>query len=480
MNDVESQPVPASVTALSIPAQRGSIWAFVRSALAGDRMDEIASGSLRRAIPLLAIPMVLEMSMESLFAIVDVLFVASLGAAAVASVGLTESMMALLYAISFGIAMPAAAIVARRVGEGDRAAAGRAGAQAIWLGLSVGLVAAVPALFAPQLLALMGGDREVIATGTAFTTISLCTSPILVLLFVHNAIFRGAGDASRAMRALWLANGINIVLDPCLIFGLGPFPEMGVTGAAVATAIGRTTAVVYQLYHLFDGKAVALKGRMGLELPTLRRLARLSLAGTMQHLVETCSWVALVRIVAGFGSAALAGYTIAIRILLFTLMPAWGFSNATATLVGQSLGAKNPDRAERAVWLSGAYNMAFLGAVAAVFILFPDPIAGLFTQEPEVREMAAASLRIVAYGYVFYAWQMVSQQAFNGAGDTTTPAVINLFCFWVVQIPLAWALAHPLGQGPVGVFIAVSICYSLAAGISVLMVRRGRWKRVIV
>jgi putative MATE family efflux protein len=443
-------------------------------------MDEIASGSLRRAIPLLAIPMVLEMSMEALFAIVDIFFVASLGAAAVASVGLTESMMALLYAISFGIAMPAAAIVARRVGEGDRPAASRAGAQAIWLGTAVGVVAAVPALFAPELLALMGADREVIETGSAFTTISLLTSPVLVLLFVHNAIFRGAGDASRAMRALWLANGINIALDPCLIFGLGPFPEMGVTGAAIATAIGRTTAIVYQLVHLMDGRGVSLRGRMALELPTLRRLARLSIAGTMQHLVETGSWVALVRIVAGFGSVALAAYTIAMRIVLFTLMPAWGFSNATATLVGQSLGAKDPARAERSVWLSGVYNMAFLGVVAIVFIAFPDPIAGLFTAEPEVRRIAAAALRIVACGYVFYGWQMVSQQAFNGAGDTTTPALINLFCFWVVQIPLAWALAYPLGQGAMGVFIAVSICYSVAAGISVILVRRGSWKRTAV
>lgn len=478
MNEAEPPP-PGGARAPSSPPRLG-VWAFVRSALAGDRLDEIATGKLSRAIPLLAIPMVLEMSMEALFAIVDILFVARLGADAVASVGLTESMMALLYAISFGIAMPAAAIVARRVGEGDRVAAARSGAQAIWLGTAVGVAAAVPALFAPELLALMGGDAEVIATGSMFTTISLCTSPVLVLLFVHNAIFRGAGDASRAMRALWLANGINIVLDPCLIFGLGPFPELGVTGAAVATAIGRSTAIVYQLVHLYDGRGVSLRGRMALDLPILRRLARLSVAGTMQHLVETGSWIALVRIVASFGSVALASYTIAMRIVLFTLMPAWGFSNATATLVGQSLGAKNPARAERAVWLSGLYNMCFLLVFALVFVVFPEPIATIFTHEPEVRDTAAAALQIVAYGYVFYGWQMVAQQAFNGAGDTTTPALVNLFCFWIVQIPLAWLLAHPLGYGTFGVFIAVSLCYSLAALISVALVRRGKWKQTVV
>lgn len=468
------------MTEPSAPAARApGLREVLRDTFSGKEHD-FSTGSVKRAIPLLAIPMVLEMGMEALFAVCDVFFVAKLGSDAVATVGITESMMAILYAIAFGIAMPATALVARRAGEGHREEAAKAGAQAIWLGLGVGLVMATTALLASELLTVMGAEPAVVRDGVTFATISLATSPMIILLFVNNAIFRGAGDAVRAMRALWLANGLNIVLDPCLIFGLGPFPELGVTGAAVATAIGRTTGVVYQLYHLGRSTAVPMKGQGAPDVSIIKQLARLSMGGTVQHLVETGSWVALTRIMATFGSAAVAGYTIAIRVVLFTLMPAWGFSNATATLVGQSLGAGNPARAERSVWLSGLYNMIFLGVIAFALMLFPSEIAHLFTDNPAVVGVAESGLFIVSFGYVFYAWQMVTQQAFNGAGDTTTPAVVNFFCFWIIQIPLAYGLAIPLGMGPAGIWITVAVCYSIAAAVSIALVRRGKWKQVAV
>lgn len=454
-------------------------WALVRAALSGEAHD-VAHGSLATAIPLLAIPMVLEMSMEALFAVCDVLFVARLGASAVATVGLTESVLALVYALAFGLAMPVTAMVARRIGEGDPEGAARSGAQAIWIALVLGALVGMTGLAAPDLLRLMGAEPDAVAEGSAFTAVALGTSPIIVLLFVHNAIFRGTGDAVRAMRALWIANGINLVLDPCLIFGLGPFPEMGVTGAAVATAIGRGCGVVYQFTHLWRGPGLSLRGHMHLRPAIVGRLLRLSIGGTAQHVIETGSWVALVRIVASFGSLAVAGYTIAIRIVIFTLLPSWGFSNATATLVGQSLGAGDPARAERAVLLSGVYNMAFLGALALVFITIPTPIVTLFTDDPSVKAIAATALRIMAFGYLFFAWQMVTLHAFNGAGDTLTPTWINLACYWGVQIPLAWVLAVPLGMEQDGVFTAVALSYAVAAVVGVVLVRRGRWKRVRV
>jgi len=468
-------------TSATAPPTEGRFWTLLRDAVTGRADPEsFATGPLRRAIPLLAIPMALEMSMEALFAVCDVFFVAQLGATAVATVGLTESLVALVYAIAFGVAMPATALVARRYGEGDRAEAARSGAQAIWLGLAFGLALTTPAAFASGLLGLMGAQRDVLATGAPFLVVTFLGAPLIVLLFVQSAVLRGAGDASRAMRSLWLANGINLVLDPCLIFGLGPFPELGVTGAAVATVIGRGVGVTYQLVHLWEGRFLSLRGRFGFDPGIAGRLLRLSAGGTVQHLVETGSWIVLVRIVAAFGSVAVAGYTVAIRIVIFTLLPAWGFSNATATLVGQSLGAGDPRRAELAVWLSGLYATVFLFGAAATFLLVPDAVAGVFTDQPAVRGMAATAIHIVGYGYLFYGWQMVCQQAFNGAGDTTTPALVNLGCFWVVQLPLAWWLAHPAGLGPTGIFLTASLCYSLAGVVSVLLVRRGTWKRVVV
>lgn len=453
----------------------GTFVALVREGLAGNESN-LATGPLSRAIPLLAVPMVLEMAMEALFAITDVYFVAKLGADAVATVGLTESMLSIVYAVAFGLAMPAGAMVARRIGEQDPQGAAVAGAQAVWLAVAVGLLLAVPALFAEDLLRFMGASPEVVAHGAPYTVVSLCSSPVVMLLFVDGGIFRGAGDPRRAMRAMWIANGLNIVLDPCLIFGWGPFPELGLTGAAVATLIGRSVGAAYQLSCLWRGPGLTLKGAFRFEPEVAGRVLRLSVGGTAQHLVETGSWIALVRIVAELGSVAVAAYTVTTRLIMFTLLPAWGFSNATATLVGQSLGAKDPARAERSVWLSGLYCSPFLAAVTVFFLVAPDSVAGFFTDEPAVLETAGRGLYVVGFGYVFYGWQMVTQQAFNGAGDTTTPALINVVCFWLVQIPLAWTLAHPAGMGATGIFAAAAVCYSLAAVIGVVLVRRGRWK----
>lgn len=460
-------------------SERQSLGSFLRQALSGE-VPEVATGDLRRVVPLLAVPMALEMTMEALFAIVDIYFVARLGDPSIAAVGLTEAMLALVYALAFGLAMPTTAVVARRMGEGSPAAAATAGAQAIWIGAAAGGLCALGAFFGAPLLTFMGADDEVLEVGHAFTTLSLASSPVVVLLFVNNAILRGAGDATRAMRSLWLANGLNIVLDPCLILGLGPFPELGVTGAAVATLIGRGTGVLYQWFHLARGPTISLRGRMAPHLSVARRILRLSVGGTVQHLVETGSWMVLVRIMAGFGSAAVAGYTVAIRIVIFALLPAWGFSNATATLVGQSLGAGDPGRAERAVWISGRYATVFLSVVAFAFVFAPDWLAAVFAGDGEGAEVAASGLFLIGLGFVFYGWQMVSQQAFNGAGDTTTPAIVNAVCFWGIQLPLAWGLAHLGGLGPRGIFLAVALSYSVAAAISVLLVRRGRWKAVEV
>ena len=453
--------------------------AAVRDALSGEQ-HEYTSGSLNRAIALLAIPMMLEMAMESVFAVVDIYFVSKWGGAdAIATVGLTESVVTLIYAVAIGLGMATTAMVARRVGERDLDGASRAARQAITLGLCVSVVIGVPGYFhADEILALMGASESTIEVGSGYTAVLLGTNAVIMLLFLNNAVFRGAGDAVISMRALWLANGINIVLDPCLIMGLGPFPELGVTGAAVATTIGRGSGVIYQLVALRRGR-----GRIRLEGPLFRidmepmlRLLRLSIGGIAQFLVATASWVVLMRIMAQFGSEALAGYTIAIRIIIFVLLPSWGLCNAAATLVGQNLGAGKPDRAEKSVWLTGFYNMLFLGSVAIVFIVIPDTLVGLFTDKPTIASIGAEALRVISYGYALYAWGFVMIQAFNGAGDTMTPTWVNLVCFWMVQIPLAWLLARTLDLGPAGVFWSVTIAESLLAVMSVVLFRRGRWK----
>jgi putative MATE family efflux protein len=432
---------------------------------------------------MLAIPMMLEMLMESVFAMVDVFWVAHLGATAVATVGLTESMMMIVYSVAAGMSMGAMALVARRVGEKDTAAAARTATQAIILGSGFALaIGAAGAVFAPDLLALMGASPDVIAHGSGFTRVMLGGNATAFLLFLINAVFRGAGDAVFAMRVLWLGNALNIVLGPLFIFGLGPFPELGVTGAAVATNIGRGCAVLFQLYLLSAGRSRIRLTRRHLT-PDFRLMGsvlRLSSSATFQMLISMTSYIGLMRILSSFGSAPLAGYTIGFRILMFALLPTFGLSNAAATLVGQNLGAARPDRAEQSVWRACIVSAAFLSAIGVGFLLGARSLVGLFTHDPTVSQYAVDYLRIVSLGFPFYAFGMVLSQAFNGAGDTRTPTLINLFVFWAVQLPLAWVLAHRLALGPSGVFVTLAVCFSLLAAISLLLFRRGTWKQTRV
>ncbi len=457
---------------------RYTFWTVVRDAIRGVAHD-YTSGPVGRAIVLLAIPMVLEMAMESVFAVVDVFWVSRLGPDAIATVGLTESMLTLVYTAAMGLSIGVAAVVARRIGEKRPDEAAQAAVQGIALGLVVAAVVAVLGItLAPKLLGLMGASPAVIAIGSGYTRMMLGGSATVLLLFLINAIFRGAGDAAIAMRVLWLANIINILLGPCLIFGLGPFPQLGVTGAAVATTIGRGTGVLYQLYRLSRGDArIAIRREhLALKPAIMANLVRLSGSGTFQVLVGTASYIGLVRIVSTFGSAALAGYTIAIRLVIFCLLPSWGLSNAAATMVGQSLGAGKPDRAERAVWIAGGYNMVVLGAVGVLFIIFANQIVGLFTHDPTAAPTGVLALRTMSYGFLFYALGMVLTQSFNGAGDTWTPTWINLACFWLWEIPLAYFLARVAGLGPFGVFLAITIGYSTLALVSAVLFRQGKWK----
>jgi putative MATE family efflux protein len=452
--------------------------ATARDAIAGVEQD-VTEGSLTHAITLLAIPMVLEMVMESIFAVADVFFVGRLGPDAVAAVGLTESLLTMVYALGLGLAAPTTAMVARRIGEKNRKAAANVAVQAIAIGLALGgIMGAVGAVLAPSLLGLMGASATVVEVGGPYAAVLLGTNAVILLLFLNNAVLRGAGDPALSLRALWLANGINIVLDPCLIFGLGPFPELGLTGAAIATTLGRGIGVVYQMVALGRGRGKIRipRERIRLDRTVIAKLLRLSIGGVGQNVVATASWIGLVRILATFGSSAVAGYTIAVRVLLFVLLPSWGLSNAAATLVGQSLGARKPQRAQRSVLLTGGYNMIFLGAVTLVFVAIPDLVVALFTDDPVVLAVGADCLEIISYGFVFYAWEMVAMQAFNGAGDTTTPTWINLICFWACQIPLAYVLAHHTRMGENGVFAAVAISSSLSAVIGMSLFLRGGWK----
>jgi putative MATE family efflux protein len=428
---------------------------------------------------MLAVPMVVEMSMESIFAVADVFWVAHLGADAVATVGLTESMLTIIYTVAMGLTIGATALVARRIGEQDAEGASRAAGQSILLGLGVAVLIALSAApNARALLGLMGASDEVVRTGWGFTTVMLAGNATVVLLFLQNAVFRGAGDAAIAMRVLMFGNALNIVLGPCFIFGLGPFPELGVTGAAVATNIGRGSAVVFQIVTLARGRGRVHVGlrHLRLDVKTMRTVLRLSGTGTFQILIGTASYVGLVRILSVFGSAALAGYTIGIRVILFALLPAFGISNAAATMVGQNLGAGRPDRAEQAVWTAARYNMVFLGLVGLLFVTGAPLIARFFTTDPSVAPYAVGCLRTVSLGFVFYACGMVLTQAFNGAGDTWTPTIINLFVFWLFEIPLAWWLATHAGFGPRGVFISLTVSYSMLALVSAVIFRRGTWK----
>lgn len=454
-------------------------WRLFRQALAGDSDINYTEGSIGRVTILLAVPMILEMAMESVFAVVDIFFVAGIGTEAVATVGLTEAVITLLYAVAIGLSMGTTALIARRIGEKNPELASESAAQAIWLGLFVSFVVGVLGLvFARDILVLMGADESVLATGTNYTRLMFGGSFTIVFLFLVNAIFRGAGDATIAMRALWLANGINIVLDPCFIYGVGPFPELGVTGAAVATNIGRGVGVLYGLYYICGGGGrIRLHlANMTLRLSIIWALIRISLGGIAQFLVATASWVFLMQIVSDFGSAAVAGYTIAIRIVMFSMLPAWGLSNAAATLVGQNLGASLPERAETTVWHIAKYNAIYMGLTAVVLLVFTRSIVQFFTAEPEVVEYAVQCLHIFAFGYVVWGFGMAILQAFNGAGDTMTPTYINIFCFWMVQVPLAYVLALTVGMGPEGVFWAVFVSELLAGIVGVAVFRRGSWK----
>lgn len=456
------------------------LWSSIREAVRGSHQD-FTSGNLNRAILLLAIPMVLEMVLESLFAVVDVFWVGRVGANAVATVGLTESMLTLVFAIAMGLSLSTTAMVARRIGEKKPEEAAVAGVQAIFIGLALSVAIGLPCFFyAPRLLRLMGATPEIVATGSNYTRIALGGSGVVMMLFLNNAVFRGAGDAAIAMRLLWVSNIINLILDPCLIFGLGPFPHLGVTGAALATFTGRGIGVLYQFYRLMRGteRIRILRRQIAIEFGVLSRLVRLSLTGIFQFVIAQTSWIGLVRIVSLFGAAAVAGYTIAIRIVIFVILPSWGLSNAAATLVGQNLGAKQPERAETSVWRTGFYNMLFLGSVGILFTIFARPLVSLFTSDPTVIPLAAQCLRIVSYGNIGYAYAMVMLQAFNGAGDTMTPTILNFFGFWLFEIPLAYWLAIRQGWHTSGVYYAIVIAECAVAVASILVFRRGRWKQL--
>lgn len=452
-------------------------WAAIRESLAGEHRD-YTLGSIRQAILMLAIPMVLELCLESVFAVVDVFFVARLGSAAVATVALSESLLAVLYAVAMGLSAGATAIVARRIGEKDLDGAARAAVQAILLGLFVAIpVGVFGTAYAEPLLRMMDAGPEVLAHAS-YTRIVLGANGVILMLFLINAVFRGAGDAAIAMRVLWIANAFNICLDPCFIFGVGPFPRLGVVGAAVATTTGRGIGVLVQLYWLArrEGRVRVGREHLRFEPRIMLTMVRLSGSAVIQGLIPNLGWLGLVRVLATFGSAAVAGFGIAFRIVVFALLPAWGLANAAATLVGQNLGAGRPDRAETAVWKACFYNMVFLSCVGFVFVALPVPLIAAFQSDPAVSDNAVRALRIISAGFPFYAYAMVLSNSFNGAGDTLTPTIVNLFCFWFWELPLAYALAHILHLGPSGVFWSIAVAYSTMALISAALFRRGRWK----
>jgi putative MATE family efflux protein len=467
---------------LEPPRGSSSAWQLLRDAVRGVQVD-LTSAPIGESLVTLAVPMILEMLMESVFAMVDVFWVAHLGANAVAAVGLTESLMMIVYAVATGVSIGAMALVARRVGERDMHAAARAAAQSIGLGLAIAVaIGAVGGAFAPQLLRVMGASPAVVATGGTFARVMLGGNATAFGLFLVNAVFRGAGDAAFAMRVLWFGNTLNILLGPCFIFGLGPFPALGVTGAAVATNLGRGCAVVYQIHLLTSGrsKVVLTRDHLRVDLGAMRSVLHLSTSATLQMLVSMTSYIAVMRILAAFGSAPLAGYTIGFRVLMFAILPSFGLANAAATLVGQNLGAGRPDRAAESVWRACFISAAFLGTLGVAFLAGARPLVGVFTSDPEVLAYGVRYLRIVSLGFPFFAFGMVAGEAFNGAGDTWTPTLINLFVFWALQIPLAWALSHPAGLGPTGVFVALAGCFSVFAVISVILFRRGGWARTRV
>lgn len=472
----------ANAAASHVETLDNSIWSVIKEGFRGSARD-FTQGPIWVALVILAIPMILEMSMESIFAVVDIFFVGRLGADAVAIVGLTESIMALIYAVAFGLTIGATATVARRIGEKDDEGAAKTAAHVIYLGVIVSLImSTIGVIFAPAILRLLGAEPHVIGEGAVFMRIMLGGNAVVVFIFLLNAIFRGAGDAAIAMRVLVLANVLNMILSPCFIFGVWFFPELGVTGAAVGTTIGRGCGVLYAAWNLFrpGGRIHVHRESWRLDPTLLWKLTRLSATGIFQLLVATASWTALMPIMAGFGNAAIAGYVIALRVVMFALLPALGLSNAAATMVGQNLGAGKPERSERAVWIAGAFNAAIYFMVGLVFWLFSSPIIGIFTADPDVFVYGTSCLHIVAYGFVFYGVGMVLETAFNGAGDTWTPTYLNILIFWIIEIPLAYTLAYYFGMGPHGVFWAITISFSLLAIASALLFKRGKWKTKMV
>ncbi|PZV75765.1 putative MATE family efflux protein [Algoriphagus aquaeductus] len=457
-------------------------WQLIKDAILGKEQD-FTRLSLKTAIFILAIPMILEMMMESAFAVVDIFFVAKLGEYAIATVGLTESVIVLTYAIGFGISMAATALISRRFGEKEYEEAGTATFQLLLVGGVISVILGIGGwVFAPDLLRLMGAEEQVVASGTNYARIVFAGNTAIMLLFLINGAFRGAGQAHHAMRSLWIANGLNIVLDPIFIFGIGSWDGFGLDGAAIATTLGRSIGVVYQLYHLFNGKhrLRILLQNVQVKWQTVQKIIDLSIGGMGQFLIDSMSWVALTRMNAEFGSAALAGYTIAFRVLIFTILPAWGLSGAAATLVGQNLGAKKIRRAEQAVWLTTRYNVIFMASVTGIYILFSNQLAGFFTDLEEVKGVAAQGLWVIALGYVFFAVGMVLTQAFNGAGDTKTPAWINTGVLLGMEVPLAYFLAFPMGLKYLGIFIAIAFCHSFHALVSLYFFRKGKWKTQVV
>jgi putative MATE family efflux protein len=454
------------------------LWAAVK----GEEQD-YTTLSIRKSIVLLAIPMILEMLMESLFAIVDIFFVGKLGAYALATVGLTESVLMIIYSVGMGISMAGTAMVSRRFGEKNYLEAGSAAFQLVVTGAFLALLMGGLGLYyAQEILALMGAEADVIAVGVPYARIIFAGNLAIILLFLINGIFRGAGLPHLAMRALWISNGVNIILDPLLIFGIGNIEGLGLEGAAWATTTGRSIGVVYQLYHLFNGKHMLtiVRENLVLSYKVIIRILKVSAGGMGQFLIDSASWIFLTRIIAEFGSNALAGYTIAFRIIIFTILPAWGLSSAASTLVGQNLGAQKAKRAELSVWLTARYNVIFMAVITVIFILFGEYLARIFTSNAEIIDIASEALSIITLGYVFFGLGMVMVQAFNGAGDTRTPAFINIVVLWIVEIPLAYLLAITLEYAATGIFIAIAICHSLHALVSWWLFRQGKWKTVKV
>ncbi|HPE78000.1 MAG TPA: MATE family efflux transporter, partial [Draconibacterium sp.] len=454
------------------------IWQDIKEAIAGSERD-FTTTSLGRSIFILAVPMVLEMVMESVFAVVDIFFVSKLGSDAVATVGLTESVMTIVYSIGMGLSMATTALVSRRIGEKKKKEAGVVAFQAILLGVFISVLLALPGvLFAKDFLKIMGATDKMANEGYLYPMVMFGSNMVIMLLFIINAVFRSSGDAAMSMRVMWLANIINIILDPLLIFGIGPFPEMGIMGAAVATSIGRGLAVLYQFYLLFSGnhRIRLYFDSLKIKLGVMLQILKISGGGILQNLIATSSWIFLIRIIAVSGPEALAGYTIAIRIIIFLLLPAWGLSNAAATLVGQNLGAKKPERAEKAVWATGFANVVFMGTMGLLLFIFPEVWVKLFISDAAVVANGVLALRIISTGFLFYALGMVMMQGFNGSGDTVTPSKINFISFWLFEIPLAWLLAIVLNMGLTGASIAIVCAETFLALTALYLFRKGKWK----